>query len=93
MEAGFEVLTSVLVGECAGGRANGGRRVAIDAWMGGSDVAPTLNSEGQSLYVAVNCSAQKINATGANGMWKSWIAPQTEFERALVKDRCTTAKS
>lgn len=61
--------------------------------MGGSDVAPTLNSEGQSLYVAVNCSAQKINATGANGMWKSWIAPQTEFERALVKDRCTTAKS
>ena len=60
--------------------------------MGGSEVAPTLNSEGQSLYVAVNCSARKINATGANGMWKSWIAPQTAFEEALVKDRCTSAK-
>lgn len=61
--------------------------------MGGSEVAPTLNSAGQSLYVAVNCSAKKINATGANGMWKSWIAPQTEFEKALVKDRCTPAKA
>ena len=61
--------------------------------MGGSDVAPTLNSDGQSLYVAVNCSAGKINATGANGMWKNWIAPQSEFEKSLVKDRCTAAKS
>ncbi len=61
--------------------------------MGGSEVAPTLNSDGQSLYVAVNCSAKKINATGANGMWKNWIAPQSAFEKALVKDRCTTAKS
>ncbi len=60
--------------------------------MGGSEVAPTLNSEGQSLYVAVNCSAKKINATGANGMWKSWIAPQTAFEEALVKDRCSSEK-
>ena len=61
--------------------------------MAGSEVAPTLNGEGQSLYVAVNCSAKKINVTGANGMWKSWIAPQTEFERALVKDRCSAIKS
>ena len=60
--------------------------------MGGSEVAPTLNSDGQSLYVAVNCSARKINTTGANGMWKSWIAPQSEFEKSLVKDRCTAAK-
>ena len=61
--------------------------------MGGSEVAPTLNSDGQSLYVAVNCSAKKINATGANGKWKNWIAPQSEFEKTLVKDRCTAAKS
>ena len=60
--------------------------------MGGSEVAPTLNSDGQSLYVAVNCSAKKINATGANGKWKNWIAPQSEFEKALVKDRCIAAK-
>ena len=61
--------------------------------MGGSEVAPTLNSDGQSLYVAVNCSAKKINATGANGKWKNWIAPQSEFEKSLVKDRCTAAKT
>ena len=60
--------------------------------MGGSEVAPTLNGDGQSLYVAVNCSAKKINATGANGKWKNWIAPQSEFEKALVKDRCMAAK-
>ena len=60
--------------------------------MGGSDVAPTLNSDGQSLYVAVNCSARKINVTGVNGSWKSWIAPQKKFERDLLNDRCKTAK-
>jgi LysM repeat protein len=56
--------------------------------MGGSMVAPTLNSEGKPLYVAVNCSAGKINITSSDGAWKSWIAPQTNFERDLVMDRC-----
>ena len=56
--------------------------------MGGSMVAPTLNSEGKPLYVAVNCSARKINVTSSDGAWKSWIAPQTNFEQDLVKDRC-----
>ena len=60
--------------------------------MGGSDVAPTLNSDGQSLYVAVNCSARKINVTGVNGSWKTWISPQKKFERDLLNDRCKTAK-
>ena len=56
--------------------------------MGGSMVAPTLNSAGKPLYVAVNCSARKINVTSSDGAWKSWIAPQTNFEKDLVKDRC-----
>ncbi len=56
--------------------------------MGGSMVAPTLNREGKPLYVAVNCSARKINVTSSDGAWKSWIAPQTNFEKDLVKDRC-----
>lgn len=56
--------------------------------MGGSQVVPTLNSQGQGLYLAVNCSANKINATGADGSWKLWAAPQSRFEKALVKDRC-----
>ena len=56
--------------------------------MGGSQVVPTLNSKGQALYVAVNCSAGKINSTGSDGSWKTWAAPQTSFEKDLVKDRC-----
>ncbi len=59
--------------------------------MGGSMVAPTLNGEGKPLYVAVNCSARKINVTSSDGAWKSWIAPQTNFEKDLVKDRCKAA--
>ncbi len=56
--------------------------------MGGSQVVPTLNAQGQALYLAVNCSAKKINATGANGSWKAWEAPKNRFEKDLVKDRC-----
>ena len=56
--------------------------------MAGSQVVPTLNSKGQALYVAVNCSAGKINSTGSDGSWKPWAAPQTSFEKDLVKDRC-----
>lgn len=56
--------------------------------MGGSYVAPSLNSNGQPLYLAINCSAGKLNATGQSGAWKTWDAPQTEFESQLVKDLC-----
>ena len=55
--------------------------------MGGSQVVPTLNAQGQALYLAVNCSAKKINATGAEGSWKTWEAPKNRFEKDLVKDR------
>ena len=57
--------------------------------MGGSQVVPTLNAQGQALYLAVNCSAKKINATGADGSWKTWETPKNRFERDLVKDRCS----
>jgi peptidoglycan endopeptidase LytE len=56
--------------------------------MGGSQVVPSLNDQGQALYLAVNCSAGKINATGADGSWKAWAAPSSSFEKDLVKDRC-----
>ena len=56
--------------------------------MGGSQVVPSLNDKGQALYLAVNCSAGKINATGADGSWKAWAAPASSFEKDLVKDRC-----
>ena len=56
--------------------------------MGGSFVAPSLNSEGQPLYLAVNCTARRLNATGQSGTWKTWDAPQSDFEQQLITDLC-----
>jgi LysM repeat protein len=56
--------------------------------MGGSMVAPTLNGDGQSLYLAINCTARKINATSQAGQWKTWDDPQADFEQQLVNDLC-----
>ncbi len=61
--------------------------------MGGSMVAPTLNSQGESLYLAVNCSARKLNATSQAGQWKSWDDPQADFEQQLVSDLCKSRGS
>ena len=56
--------------------------------MGGSYVAPTLNSEGQPLYLAINCHARRLNTTGQSGTWKTWDAPQSDFEEQLITDLC-----
>ncbi|SBO43452.1 LysM peptidoglycan-binding domain-containing protein [Cyanobium sp. NIES-981] len=56
--------------------------------MGGSYVAPTLNSEGEPLYLAINCGARKVNATGQSGQWKTWDDPQRDYEQKLVSDLC-----
>ena len=56
--------------------------------MGGSYVAPTLNGKGQPLYLAINCGARKLNTTNQSGQWKSWEAPQADFEEQLVSDLC-----
>ncbi|MCP9851105.1 LysM peptidoglycan-binding domain-containing protein [Cyanobium sp. Morenito 9A2] len=56
--------------------------------MGGSFVAPSLNGDGQPLYLAINCTARKLNATGQSGAWKTWDTPQTNFESQLVSDLC-----
>ena len=56
--------------------------------MGGSFVAPSLNSDGQPLYLAINCSAKRLNATGQSGAWKTWDAPQSDFEQQLITDLC-----
>jgi LysM repeat protein len=71
-------------------RTYGPLQVDFANWrpLGGSDVAPALNSAGQPIFVSVNCSAQKINATGEGGAWKTWEPPQTDFEQALVRDAC-----
>jgi hypothetical protein len=56
--------------------------------MAGSYVAPSLNSEGQPLYLAINCGARRLNATGQSGTWKTWDAPQSDFEEQLISDLC-----
>jgi LysM repeat protein len=71
-------------------RSYGPLQVDWSNWqpMGGSYVAPTLNGDGQALYLAVNCGARKLNATSQSGQWKSWDAPQTDFEQQLITDLC-----
>jgi LysM repeat protein len=61
--------------------------------MGGSYVAPSLNSDGQPLYLAINCGAKRLNATGQSGAWKTWDAPQSEFEHKLIRDLCSSKGS
>ena len=73
-------------------RTYGALQVNWAAWqpMGGSMVAPTLSREGQTLYVAINCSARKVNSTTPSGEWKSWNDPSGDDERQLVNDYCRT---
>ena len=82
--------TNDVIAKKADWRTYGPLQVDWANWqvMGGSQVAPTLNAQGQALYLAVNCSAEKINATGADGNWKQWSGPKSSFEKDLVKDRC-----
>jgi len=61
--------------------------------MGGSYVAPSLNGEGQPLYLAVNCTARKINVTSQAGQWRTWETPSKDFEYKLVQDICQANRS
>ena len=71
-------------------RTYGPLQVDWTGWqpMGGSMVAPTLNAQGQSLYMAINCGARKLNATTPTGDWKTWDDPSADFELQLVNDYC-----
>ncbi|MFM7085715.1 MAG: LysM peptidoglycan-binding domain-containing protein [Cyanobium sp.] len=71
-------------------RTYGPLQVNWAAWqpLGGSMVAPGLNAQGQSLYLAINCSAGKINNTSTAGAWQSWSDPAADYERQLVSDYC-----
>jgi len=61
--------------------------------LGSSYVTPSINSEGKVLYLAINCSAKKINSTGSNGTWKNWIEPIEKFEHNLINDLCKDKRS
>ena len=82
--------TQTVIAKKADWRTYGPLQVDWANWqaMDGSHVVPTLNAQGQALYLAVNCSAGKLNATGADGNWRTWSSPRTGFEKDLMKDRC-----
>jgi LysM repeat protein len=71
-------------------RSYGPLQVDFANWqpLGGSQVAPALNSKGQQIFLAVNCGARKLNSTGEAGTWKSWDQPQSDFEERLMVDAC-----
>lgn len=71
-------------------RSYGPLQIDWSKWqaMGGSHVAPSLNSDGKARYLAVNCTARKLNRTTASGQWNSWESPQEDFETKLVQDLC-----
>ncbi len=58
--------------------------------MEGSYIAPTINQGGKALYIAINCTERKINATGLNGVWKDWSSPIDRFEFNLINDLCNS---
>ncbi len=76
-------------------RTYGPLKINWSSWkpLGGSFVTPTLNKDGKALYLAINCNAKKINATGPNGTWKNWIKPIDKFEHDLIKDLCKDKRS
>ena len=76
-------------------RTYGPLKIDWSKWqrLEGSYVTPTLNRDGKALYLAVNCNAKKLNATGANGTWKNWIEPIEKFEHDLIKDLCIRRKT
>ena len=82
--------TVTVIAKKADWKAYGPLQIDWANWqsMDGAHVAPTLNPQGQALYLAINCSAGKMNVTGADGAWKTWSAPQSGFEKDLMKDRC-----
>ena len=73
-------------------RTYGPLQVNWSAWqpMGGSMVTPTLNGQGQTQYLAINCGARKLNATSSSGQWQAWNDPGSAYEQQLVDDYCRT---
>jgi len=73
-------------------RTYGPLQVNWASWqqMGGSMVAPILNRQGDTLYVAINCAARKVNTTTPSGEWQTWNEPTDADVRQLVSDYCRT---
>ncbi len=76
-------------------KSYGPLKVNWSGWkpMNGSFYTPTLHKKGKAFYLAINCSSGRLNATGINGEWRSWISPEDEFEFKLIDDLCKAQNS
>ena len=74
----------------SGWRSYGPLKVNWQGWqmIEGHWVAESLNGSEQSLYLAVNCPAERINQTNGNGKWSTWESPDPGFEAQLMDDLC-----
>ena len=56
-------------------RKYGSLKINWSEWkvLDGSYVTPAINKEGKPLFLAINCSSYKINSTGKNNKWNSYI--------------------
>ena len=72
-------------------RKYGPLQVDWSGWqpMGGSLVAPSINADGLSFYLSINCDARKLNATNKEGQWQTWEDPTADFEKTLVNELCS----
>jgi len=79
----------------SGWRTYGPLQVNWQDWqmIEGHWVAQSRNNSGRSLYLAVNCPAQRINQTSSDGQWSAWEAPDPGFEEQLVNDLCQEKKN
>ena len=71
-------------------RNYGPLNVNWDNWRrkNNSYVTPTLNKQGQTMFLAINCSKNIINITGINNSGKGWQPANLKFENKLVTDFC-----
>ena len=56
--------------------------------LNGNHVAPSIHKNGKPLFIALNCQSRRINATGGNGEWREWFAPNQKFEHDLLNEVC-----
>ncbi len=55
---------------------------------GDNHITKAVNSNGQILYVAINCKKRMLNTTRENNQWNNWFFPKERFEFNLISDYC-----
>ena len=58
--------------------------------MGESYVTRGMNSKEGHFWLSVSCEKLKINVTGKDGKWMSWLKPKAIFEYGFVGNLCSS---